>query len=220
MRKQRVFRLVAVGLCGGAALLFAQTMFQPPVGAVATGDGPSLYINTYVLGDSFANSVLWFGARNSMAAHHAVVYGEMQSPATIAQSIKRTADQAGEPLRRVTIAGHGKPGGILLNRDARERPEDEWLLASHTLLNWMLEDVADAVTRDAMIVFESCDTNPIIRGAPAAESLAFRRAVARTFDVPPENVVLFRGPAKYAWGFDGWRPRTYPLEIVFEEQSA
>lgn len=215
VRRRRVLRLLALGVCAGVALSFAQRMFAPPAGAEATVAGPSVYVNTYVPGESFANTVLYYGARHSAAAAHATVYAELRSPAAIVRRIKTAAAEAGAPLVRVTIAGHGKPGGVLLNRDREEDAEGEWLLTSYTLIDWLDADVASAVAPDATVVFEACDTNPIVQGAPAAEATAFRRAVAATFGIPPQNVVLFRGPAKYAWGLDGWVPRTYPLEIVF-----
>ncbi len=212
-------RLLAFGGLAALALLLAQNLFSPPMAVVAPATGPSLYVNTYVPGENFSNTVLWFGARYSIGAAHATVYVEEREPMAIAQRIHATAEAVGRPLERVTIAGHGKPGGVMLDRSQDARAEEYWLLASHTLLDWMAADVAEAVMSSGTIVFESCDTSPIVNGAPAAESVAFRRAVAATFGVATEHIVLFRGPAKYAWGFDGWTPRTYPLEIVFDDPA-
>lgn len=212
-------RLLALGTAAALTLLVAQSFFSTPSGALAPTAGPSVYVNTYVPRGSFTNSILWFGARQSVSAARATAYVEERRPAAIADLLHDTAARVGAPLERVTIAGHGKPGGVMLDRGSDALPEDQWLLATHTLLNWLEADVASAVTRDAVVVFESCDTSALVHGKPAAEAVAFRRAVAATFDIPPANVVLFRGPAKYAWGLDGWTPRTYPLEIVFEDDA-
>lgn len=219
-RNRRITALCALGAALAVALTLAHRVFARPGQAVAYPDGPSLYVNTYVRGSSYSNTILYYGARHSVSAARASHYVEVRTPDDIGNAIRDAAADAEAPLERITIASHGIPGGLILDRDRQGAPLSEWLLSADALLGWMQADVQAALTRDAVLVLESCDTSPIVGGAPAAEAVAFRRALSAALNIPADNVILFRGPAKYAWTLDGWVPRTQAFEIVFGDAGA